>query len=351
MATLNNCSGHNDIQALAVKCANSKRSCEWEGTVATLEDHMAACEYTLLPCSKQCLDEDGKVRQLSRKDMAAHLANECTNRESECEYCGEKGTQADLTSTHYESCQKRLIPCPNTECTKSMLPGDVERHLATECGYVEVSCKYRSIGCDVKLKRRDMAAHEEDDDKPHLHLALDTVLELKREKEIDIRNRARFESMTFKLVDYAKKKERNIKFMSPLFSTSEHGYNLTIRVDANGNSEVSGTHVSIFALFIPGEYDSELAWPFVGKITFSLLNQLEDENHIEKVLSFGVSHDVWPKDIGRGVLKFAPHSELGHDPVRNTQYLKDDTLYFRVSVTDIPSAKPWLQCTAETPPF
>ena len=41
-----------------------------------------------------------------------------------------------------------------------------------------------------------------------------------------------------------------------------------------------------------------------------------------------------------------PHSQLGRDPVKNTQYLKDDTLYFRVSV-DIPDYKPWLhvQCT------
>ncbi len=38
---------------------------------------------------------------------------------------------------------------------------------------------------------------------------------------------------------------------------------------------------------------------------------------------------------------FIPHSALGHDPVKNTQYLKDDTIYFRVKVED---NKPWLQC-------
>ena len=155
--------------------------------------------------------------------------------------------------------------------------------------------------------------------------------------------------MTFKLVEFDKKKERNIKFMSPAFCTGERGYNLTIRVDANGNSDATGSHVSVFALFIPGPFDKELSWPFVGKITFSLLNQLEDANHIESVLSFGVSHNVWPKDKGRGVLKFAAHADLGLDPVNNTQYLKDDTLYFRVSVTDIPGSKPWLQCTIESP--
>ena len=40
---------------------------------------------------------------------------------------------------------------------------------------------------------------------------------------------------------------------------------------------------------------------------------------------------------------FIPHSALGHDPVKNTQYLKDDTLYFRVFV-EVVDHKPWLQC-------
>ena len=35
-------------------------------------------------------------------------------------------------------------------------------------------CKYRGIGCDTELKREDMAAHEQDD-KLHLHMALETI--------------------------------------------------------------------------------------------------------------------------------------------------------------------------------
>ena len=40
------------------------------------------------------------------------------------------------------------------------------------------------------------------------------------------------------------------------------------------------------------------------------------------------------------------HSALGYDAKKNTQYLKDDTLYFRVSVA-VADHKPWLECDNE----
>ena len=47
---------------------------------------------------------------------------------------------------------------------------------------------------------------------------------------------------------------------------------------------------------------------------------------------------------GRGHLQYIPHSELSRNPASNTQYLKDDTLYFRISV-EVSDHKPWLECT------
>ncbi len=54
----------------------------------------------------------------------------------------------------------------------------IKNHLSEECGHTVISCKYMSIGCDVKLKRKDMRAHEQDD-KAHLNKALNSMLELK----------------------------------------------------------------------------------------------------------------------------------------------------------------------------
>ena len=49
-----------------------------------------------------------------------------------------------------------------------------------------------------------------------------------------------------------------------------------------------------------------------------------------------------------GFRKFTSHSKLMLNPAKNTQYLKNDTLYFRVSA-DVPDHKCWLECTVNHP--
>lgn len=48
---------------------------------------------------------------------------------------------------------------------------------------------------------------------------------------------------------------------------------------ANDVGSAKGTHVSVYACFLKGDNDDKLSRPFVGNITFTLLNQLEDKNH------------------------------------------------------------------------
>ena len=57
--------------------------------------------------------------------------------------------------------------------------GLVDDHVKCECDYTDVPCKYRSFGCNVKRKKRDMPAHEQDDKEIHLDMAMDTTLEIK----------------------------------------------------------------------------------------------------------------------------------------------------------------------------
>ena len=91
------------------------------------------------------------------------------------------------------------------------------------------------------------------------------------------------------------------------------------------------------APILKGEYDDELKWPFIGTVTYTLLNQLEDRNHHTMTLSISSKHNA---RIGSrwGFSIFIPHSALAHDPVK---YLKDDKLYFRLTV-EVADHKPWL---------
>ena len=100
---------------------------------------------------------------------------------------------------------------------------------------------------------------------------------------------------------------------------------MALRVDANGYGIGEGTHVRVSAPILKGEYAAKLKWPFLGKVT---LNQLEDKNHqmTLNTADYAIVGDSW------GCTNFIPHSALAHDSVKNTQYLKNDTLYFRMEV-------------------
>ena len=117
-------------------------------------------------------------------------------------------------------------------------------------------------------------------------------------------------------------------------------------MDANGLGTAKGTHVSVFCFVKKGRYDDELKCPFNGKITITLLNQIQNNKHHAKLVTVEPPHDKYmlPGGTGWGHPQFIPHSKLAHDPENGTQYLKDDTLYFKVLVEPA-EHKPWLECT------
>ena len=193
-----------------------------------------------------------------------------------------------------------------------------------------------------KFLRRDKVDHE-DDTQQHLQMTIDTVSELKSEL-------IRQKTTVFKLSNFEQRKIFNSSANSPPFYASPGGYQMCIRVYANGCDDAKDTHVSVYAFLMLGENDHHLSWPFTGTVTIELLNQLEDNNHF--------SHNVrLPSDcanrvtdgevarMGYGSSRYIPHSSLGYDATRNCQYLKDDCLCFRVKA-EAASPKPWLKTTA-----
>ena len=50
--------------------------------------------------------------------------------------------------------------------------GKTKQHVRTVCDYTEVACAYESLGCGVRMLRKDAKKHQENDDKVHLHLSL-----------------------------------------------------------------------------------------------------------------------------------------------------------------------------------
>ena len=234
-----------------------------------------------------------------------------------------------------------LVKCPNTGCG-AVRRCHVDEHTRTLCPHAIVSCKYMGIGCAAKLKKKDMAAHEEDI-KLHFQMALETTNSLQHTVQSMLEKGKRSEGLTFALTEYQRRKDANESVTSSSFYTS--GYHMALRVDANGVGDSVGTHVAVFGSILTGKFDATLRWPFVGKFTFTLLNQLEDRNHYTRDVSITTELNIRAHSTSWGFPAFISNSALAHDSVENTQYLKDDTLYFRLSV-EVADHRPWLVCTA-----
>ena len=127
--------------------------------------------------------------------------------------------------------------------------------------------------------------------------------------------------------------------MSNPFYTWPDGYKLKLGLNANGYSFGKGTHVSVTAYLMKGEYDESLKWPFNSEITIQLLNWREDKGHVEKTIDhynapLEYRTRVTQGDIvpgGWGEPDFISHSDLEYNANYNTEYINSDKLCFVIS--------------------
>ena len=141
------------------------------------------------------------------------------------------------------------------------------------------------------------------------------------------------------MCDFQWHKENDNYWYSPPFYTHPKGYKMGLRVDANGSGNGTGTHVSVYAHLMQGEFDGDLKWPFRSHVVIQLCNQLQDKYHHGITIDFSETTDarvvsrVTTGDIaesGWGLQTLILHNDLDFNPTTNCQYLKNDCLHFRI---------------------
>ena len=142
-----------------------------------------------------------------------------------------------------------------------------------------------------------------------------------------------------KMTGFQKKKMGDVDWYSNPVYSHFGGYKMCVCVYANGHGSGHGTHVSVYANLMRGVNDDSLKWPFNGTIKVSLLNQLADGQH--HTLKVWLPEHSVPKEtsrrvterqraLGWGLSKFISQQDLVYKGDKNCQYLKDNTLFFRV---------------------
>ena len=174
------------------------------------------------------------------------------------------------------------------------------------------------------------------------NVGLDQVTQLERQC-LAIESRVCVPSVEFTVRNFKELKNNDLDWLSPSFYTHPRGYRMCLRVFANGIDSAKGTHVTVYFYLMRGEWDSYLKWPFRGDITIQLLNHLEPKGHYEHVEHVGADKSdectgrvtTEEKADGWSCFRFVSHHELSYDQTKNCQYLKYDSLCFRVAKVEL----------------
>ena len=140
--------------------------------------------------------------------------------------------------------------------------------------------------------------------------------------------------VTYKMSNFTQwLKSKDIWLSSPFFAFAE-GYQMFLSITAAGNDE--DTHVSVYLYLMKGPHDDKLEqsghWPLRGIFTIELLNQLNDSDHYSPAVMYIPSSSGKrmygnEKDVVEFAAEFISHETL----FKHDGYLKDDSLYFRIS--------------------
>lgn len=315
------------LKELHVQCENHDAGCKWTGELgqydshlnlnSQLEERMSGCQYAKIQCHKGC----GKA--ISRHDILVHEMEKCSQKSdghTELEKLlhiyiqkllhelSQKDEQiADLKSELLKL--KKEVQCITTDREES----------AVQKLMHEVTQEENQI---AELEREVMASNKEllpiisDPDESAIVVPIQRAI-------------AKFTEM--------QKLDRD--YVSAPFYTHPGGYKMCLWVFPNGYGDAENTHLSVFTCFMQGENDEKLKWPFCGNITVQLIDQVQNRDHRERVISYDEDNSSYAqrlrigyKSKGWGQPKMILLKSLREE---TCPYLKDDCLKIRITKVEL----------------
>ena len=126
------------------------------------------------------------------------------------------------------------------------------------------------------------------------------------------------------------------KLISPPFYTKHKGYKMCLTARLNGDGAGKWNYLSIHFAVMRGEYDPKLDWPFMAKVTITLISQ-DHRKSKDIVRSFipdsnSSSVQLPTSSImneSTGFKRFALRSILNS---QRATFVKDDAIYIKAAV-------------------
>ena len=331
--------------------------------------HRKKCQLEVINCSNDC----GEM--LERRCLPNHIKNQCQCRKVNCQYCHDTGEHRFIEGLHMEECPKLPLPCPNKCEVESVPREDMEAH-RMECPLEMIQCEYYSIGCEVRMARKDQEKHKKENMEEHLmktNLALSNqlaialqrinsleallylttdktvtsstaIVESSLGRSVKLAAKAMMSKsgdqvcpVILKMSNYNEMKKDNVTWCSDSFYTDSKGYKMHIEVYPAGIINGKGTHLACFLLLTKGPHDDSLSWPLRDKFEIKLLNQTSDSQHHSMTVDYeDSSHKcngrvtTSNKATGWGKHQFISNEHL-YKVTSTCQYLKDDCIFIQIT--------------------
>ena len=166
------------IGRLQVYCSNKKDGCTWKGELKNLSGHInkdkreGDCRFEVVECRYWGgLPFLGCTVKMKRDDLVNHEEKECPLRPYTCQYCGDEGSYSRITGSHYCKCPRYPVPCPNECDPKKTIPRkEVDAHIKNDCPLEPVACELCWAGCTARPQRKDIEQHITSNQIQHLTL-------------------------------------------------------------------------------------------------------------------------------------------------------------------------------------
>ena len=241
------------------------------------------------------------------------------------------------------------VKCPAREdgCSWTGEYGQLPAH-ALACSQQITECEFAFAGCTARMARKRLERHVGESTQRHISLLAERLVQRDAEikslqdhiKLLEKRLCSFIRPADMFLTDFEQRKAADERWRGPPFYSHLAGYKMCLVVDANGTANGKGTHVSVFVYLMAGENDDVLKWPMRAEVCIQMCNQRNESYHWQETVHFNdqappestervVGRNKAPK--GRGRNQFALHSKLVLDESTNCQYLKENSLRFRIS--------------------
>ena len=344
----------NAIEGLSCICPLLERGCNWLGKLSQLCNHLDVCGYFVVTCQWDC---------------------------------GVMMARASI-ELHSKECEEVMVKCEKNCGVEMLRKRDMKVHTENSCPFAVVPCSYSKYGCDVKLERKQMKEHTQDNYTEHLEMLRyesdmdkDNLRELVTKTAEMTTNMNRMQAEVAKLreenqilriagyfdmskevlmkmivssykgdyvlvfdnvskkIEDCEKHDRDYAMKGPPFYVGLYKFHAMVVFN-----DKNAKYIGVYLYLMRGDSDDKVPWPFKGMYSFTLLGSKSQSDNYVMILNTSelperrhiFQRPVNTRNDGYGIPTFMKHSE-----VLDEKYCKNDSIYIEFKV----------ECTAEPVEF